>query len=248
MIEVQHLTKRFGTVRAVNQLSFRAPDGAITGLLGANGAGKTTTLRMICGVLNADAGRIRIDAAGSTDRSIELQGRVGALLDHAGLYERLTARENLTYFGRLRGMSPDHLDERVNRVLSELGLKAIADRRTGGFSQGERMKTALGRALLHAPRNVVLDEPTNGLDVPTVRALRDVLRHMRDSGICVVFSSHVLGEVRLLCDRVAVIARGAIVAEGSPEELCENTRSASLEDAFLKLTNDSGRLECTIHA
>ena len=236
MIKVQQLGKSFGRRPVVSSLSFTAADGAITGLLGANGAGKTTTLRMICGVLQPDAGAVTVDGAAGGDDPLARQRRVGALLDHTGIYPRLTVRENLAYFGRLRGMPPADLEKRLGQVISALGLEAVADRRTAGFSQGERMKTALGRAILHAPRNLLLDEPTNGLDVPTVRALRDLLRRFRDAGACVVFSSHVLEEVRALCDRVVMIDRGRLMAEGSPAELCAQTETASLEDAFVKLT------------
>lgn len=225
MIQVQDLAKSFHGRPVVKGLSFTAPDGAITGLLGANGAGKTTTLRMICGVLEPDSGSVRVDG-----------GCVGALLDHMGIYPRLTVRENLAYFGKLRGMAAGALAERIAQVLSTLGLEAIADRRTAGFSQGERMKTALGRAILHAPRSLLLDEPTNGLDVPTVRSLRDFLRRLRDAGVCVLFSSHVLDEVRALCDQVVIMDGGRVVAEGPPARLCLETESASLEEAFVKLT------------
>jgi sodium transport system ATP-binding protein len=236
MIKVQDLGKSFDGRFVVRNLSFQAPDGAITGLLGANGAGKTTTLRMICGVLKAESGSITIDDVSSTRDPLPRQRRVGALLDHMGIYARLTVRENLVYFGRLRGMSPELLKERVDQVLAALGLESIADRRTSGFSQGERMKTALGRAILHSPQNLLLDEPTNGLDVPTVRSLRDLLRRLRDAGTCVVFSSHVLDEVRALCDKVVIISSGSLIAQGSPSELCGQTDTASLEEAFVKLT------------
>jgi sodium transport system ATP-binding protein len=233
MIAVKHVQKRFGEVSAVRDVSFRAADGAITGLLGENGAGKSTTLRMIAGLLEPDHGSITID--GQTPA----RASVGALLDHAGLYGKLTARENLTYFGRLRGIPPAALDRRVNELLDLLDFRRLADRRTAGFSQGERMKTALGRALVHSPRNILLDEPSNGLDVPAVRSLRALLARLRDSGACILFSSHVLAEVRALCDRVVVIARGAVVAEGTPEELCSQTNATSLEDAFITLTESS---------
>src|SRR3974390_2074561 len=236
MIKVHKLGKCFDDRPVVRDLSFEAPDGAITGLLGANGAGKTTTLRIICGVLQSDAGSITIhDAAGSSD-ALTRQRHVGALLDHMGIYSRLTVRENLAYFGELRGMPASLLKERIEWVVSTLGLEAIADRRTAGFSMGERMKTALGRALLHSPQNLVLDEPTNGLDVPTVRSLRYLLQRLRDSGTCVVFSSHVLDEVRALCDKVVIISGGRIVAQGTAAELCSQTESNSLEDAFIQLT------------
>jgi sodium transport system ATP-binding protein len=231
MIEARNLKKSFGPVQAVRDLSFSAPDGAITGLLGSNGAGKSTTLRMICGVLQPNRGSVHIDQP------------LGALLDHIGLYPRLTARENLTYFGELRGIPPVQLAKRIEQLISELGMQTIADRRTAGFSQGERMKTALARAILHSPQNLLLDEPTNGLDIPSVRALRGLLLQMRDSGMCIVLSSHVLEEVRILCDHVAIVSEGRVVAEGSPEDLCRETDTASLEDAFIKLTQEN--LECS---
>ena len=234
MIKVQELGKSFDHRAVVRNLSFDASDRAITGLLGSNGAGKTTTLRMICGVLKPDSGSIVIDDVARD--SLSRQRRLGALLDHMGVYSRLTVRENLVYFGSLRGMSTRLLNERVNQVISILGLESIADRRTFGFSQGERMKTALGRAILDSPQNLLLDEPTNGLDIPTVRSLRDLLKRLRDAGTCVVFSSHVLDEVRALCDNVVVISSGSLVAQGSPSELCIQTNTASLEEAFVKLT------------
>jgi sodium transport system ATP-binding protein len=236
MITIEKLEKSFSGRPVVRGLSFEAHDGAITGLLGANGAGKTTTLRMICGVLKPESGRITIDRSTDATDSPQRQLQVGALLDHIGLYSRLTVRENLAYFGRLRGMPHEESGKRIDAVIAKLGLESIADRRTAGFSQGERMKTALGRAILHSPKNLLLDEPTNGLDIPTVRSLRDLLKRLRDEGTCVVFSSHVLDEVRALCDRVVVISQGKIAAQGSAEELCFQTATASLEDAFVKLT------------
>jgi sodium transport system ATP-binding protein len=244
MIKVLELGKSFDSRPVVRHLSFEAPDGAITGLLGCNGAGKTTTLRMICGVLKPESGSITIDDVAGNGDLLARQHRVGALLDHTGIYSRLTVRENLIYFGRLRGMPPKLLMERVDQVLSILGLESIANRRTAGFSQGERMKTALGRAILHSPRNLLLDEPTNGLDVPTVRSLRDLLRSLRDSGTCVVFSSHVLDEVRALCDKVVVISSGSLAGQGSPAELCAKAGTASFEDAFIKLTCQPENCSC----
>lgn len=240
MLTIRNLEKTFDGRFAVRNVSFEAADGAITGLLGANGAGKTTTLRMICGVLKPDSGTIYVD--GVAENALARQTRLGALLDHTGIYSRLTVRENLTYFGRLRGMAPDTVKKQVEDVLVTLGLQSIADRRTAGFSQGERMKTALARAMLHSPSNLLLDEPTNGLDVPTVRSLRDLLRRLRESGACVVFSSHVLDEVRPLCDHILVISRGTLAAQGTPSELCRQTNTTSLEDAFVKLTSSREEL------
>ncbi len=214
---------------AVDGVWLDAADGAITGLVGCNGAGKTTTLRMICGVLAAESGAVQVDGA---SESIDRRCRLGALLDHTGLYARLTVRENLTYFGRLRGLGP----KPVEQALAALGLEPIAARRAARLSQGEHMKTALARAILHEPQNVVLDEPTNGLDIHSVRALRDVLKRLRDTGRCILLSSHALEEVRMLCDQVFIISRGQIAASGSPEELCEQAGASSLEEAFVRIT------------
>jgi sodium transport system ATP-binding protein len=238
MIHVNHLSKRFGNVEAVHDLSFTAPNGCITGLLGENGAGKTTTLALICGLMRADGGSIRVGPDAGTP--IELRRRIGALLDHKGLYDRLTARENIAYFGRLQGIAPRVLDVQVPDVLRQLGLERLADRRVAGFSQGERMKVALARAIVHAPPHVLLDEPTNGLDIPTVHGLREVLRRMRARGTCVIFSSHVLEEVQALCDNIVIVSRGRVAASGGVEAICRQTQCATLEDAFLKVT---GHLE-----
>jgi sodium transport system ATP-binding protein len=234
VVEVQSLQKRFGTVAAVRDVSFEALDGHITGLLGENGAGKTTTLGMVCGAINPDAGSIRVD--GQIEAPGNRQRRLGALLDHKGLYARLTARENIRYFGELHGLRSRHLLDRVQQTVAQLGLDAIADRRTAGFSQGERMRVALGRALVHAPMNLVLDEPTNGLDISAIRGLRTLLKELRDQGACIILSSHVLEDVRLLCDRVVVLSCGRVVGQGSPSDLCRGTQCDSLEDAFVLLT------------
>ena len=245
MIEVRQLNKRFGNVVAVTDLSFDASDGAVTGLLGANGAGKTTTLKMLAGVLKPDSGRIRTSIGVDGAASESLGTDMGALLDHRGLYERLTARENLRYFARLRGMDPIEADERVAAVIADLGIQGLADRRTAGFSEGERMKVALGRAIVHRPRNLLLDEPTNGLDVPTVRLLRQMLVSLAEGGTCVLFSSHVLAEVENLCDRIVVLAGGTVVGCGTSRELTDATGTTSLEEAFLRLTtNHCGEERC----
>jgi sodium transport system ATP-binding protein len=232
MIQARHLRKRFGSVEAVRDISFTAADGCITGLLGQNGAGKTTTLMLTCGLVVPDAGTVAVgaDPHGSHRRQL------GAVLDHKGLYDRLTARENIAYFGRLHGLEGKALDARVETVVEVLGLQPIADRRTAGFSQGQRMKVALGRAIVHAPTHVLLDEPTNGLDIPSVHALRDMLRRMRDRGTCIVFSSHVLEHVQALCDTVVIIANGRVVAEGDTATICRHTDRRTLEDAFLALS------------
>ncbi|HTQ53059.1 MAG TPA: ATP-binding cassette domain-containing protein [Bryobacteraceae bacterium] len=233
MIRIQNLCKSFDRRPVVRGLSFTAPDGAITGLLGANGAGKTTTLRMICGALQPESGTVALD-----------RSQLGALLDHTGLYARLTVRENLEYFARLRGMPSSARERRMGEVLATLGLEDIAARPAARLSQGQRMRAALARAIVHAPHNLVLDEPANGLDIHSVRALRDFLRRERDAGACVVLASHMLEEVRTLCDKIVIIDRGCLAAEGTPAGLCASTASASLEDAFVKLTRTEEIAAC----
>src|SRR6187431_808737 len=235
MIRVAGLQKRFGTVTAVDGVSFEARDGAITGLLGPNGAGKTTTLRMLYGVMKPDGGRIEVDDVDAVAAPQAAQGRLGVLPDGFGLYPRLTAREHIHYFGELHGISGAALRTRTEELLHLLDMSAIADRRTGGFSHGERTKVAIARALVHNPRNVLLDEPTNGLDVMSTRAVRTIVRRLRDSGHCVLFSSHVMQEVLALCDAIVVIAGGKVVARGTPDELRRQTGRDNLEDAFVAL-------------
>ena len=226
---------------AVTDVSFVAADGTITGLLGENGAGKTTTLGMMCGVLAPDSGSVVVD--GSIAGGCEDRRRIGALLDHTGLYPRLTARENILYFGELQGLRHPAVEQRVEEVLAALDLNRIADRQARTFSQGERVRVAIARAIVHGPRNVVLDEPTNGLDVPTVRALRALLRRMRAEGRCVVFSSHVLAEVRELCDHIVILSKGRVAAQGSIDAICRAAGTSTLEDAFLTMT---GRTELLV--
>ncbi|MGE0462440.1 MAG: ATP-binding cassette domain-containing protein [Vicinamibacterales bacterium] len=235
MIRVEHLRKRFGAVTAVDDVSFDAPDGAVTGLLGPNGAGKTTTLRMLYGLMRPDEGRIHVDDVDAVANPQGAQARLGVLPDASGLYPRLTAREHIQYFGELQGVSGRALVERTDALLGLLDMREIADRRTAGFSHGERTKVALARALVHDPRNVLLDEPTNGLDVMSTRAVRDIIRRLRAEGRTVVFSSHVMQEVSALCDRIIVIAHGRVVASGTPDELRAQTGHQSLEDAFVAL-------------
>jgi sodium transport system ATP-binding protein len=235
MIRVEGLKKRFGSVQAVDGVSFDARDGAITGLLGPNGAGKTTTLRMLYGVMKPEAGQISVDDVDAVASPQQAQGRLGVLPDGFGLYPRLTAREHIHYFGELHGISGVRLRERAEELLHLLDMHTIADRRTGGFSHGERTKVAIARALVHNPRNVLFDEPTNGLDVMSTRAVRTIVRRLRDSGHCIVFSSHVMQEVSALCDAIIVIARGQVVARGTPDELRRQTGRDNLEDAFVAL-------------
>lgn len=234
MIVARDLRKRFGTVEAVRDVSFEASNGRITGLLGPNGAGKTTTLRMISTLVHPNAGTIEIDGRGAaSEPSLASRRRLGVLPDSRGLYPRLTAREHIRYFGRLHGLGGAALEARVETLITRLDMRDIADRRAAGFSQGERVKVALARALVHDPPNVILDEPTNGLDVTSTRAVRQLVLGLREEGRCVVFSSHVMPEVAALCDEIVVIARGCVVGTGSPAELCAKTGAATLEEAFV---------------
>jgi sodium transport system ATP-binding protein len=238
MIEVQRLRKTFrargSSIVAVDDVSFRAVDGEITGLLGPNGAGKTTTLRMLYTLMQPDGGRVLVDGLDPSTHAGDVRRRLGVLPDARGLYKRLTARENIAYFGRLHGLEPALVSQRIGRLVGALGMEDFIDRRSEGFSQGQRTKTAIARALVHDPRNVLLDEPSNGLDVMTTRALRQFLRGLRAEGRCVLFSSHIMQEVAALCDRIVVIAQGRVVAQGTPDELRVQTGQANLEDAFVK--------------
>jgi sodium transport system ATP-binding protein len=244
MIEVQGLTKTFTqgsgrkkrTVEAVQGVTFTAADGCITGLLGSNGAGKTTTLRMVAALIEPDAGRVLVDRIEVARQPQVALARMGVLSDARGLYPRLTARENIVYFGRLHGMSREAAEDRVRDLSHMLDLRTLLDRRTEGFSQGERMKTALARALIHDPPNIILDEPTNGLDVLATRALRDALRRLRDEQRkCVIFSTHIMQEVERLCDHVVVVSHGRTVAQGTVAELGALSGETDFEETFVKL-------------
>ena len=239
MIVVENLHKSFGDkknpVHAVAGVSFTAPDGQITGLLGPNGAGKTTTMRMLYTLMAPDQGRVLVDGFDAVRQATEVRTRLGVLPDARGLYKRLTARENIEYFARLQGISESVIAERIASLSQRLDLAEILDRRTEGFSNGQRVKTALARTLIHDPSNVILDEPTNGLDVMSTRSLRKVMLGLREEGRCVLFSSHIMQEVAALCDTIVVIAKGRVVASGSAEALRELGGSANLEDAFVKI-------------
>ena len=235
MIEARGLRKSFGSTRAVDDVSFIARDGEITGLLGPNGAGKTTTLRMLYTLLRPDAGTILIDGRDALLEPLAVRRRLGVLPDARGLYRRLTARENIEYFGALQGLGAAEARERSEALIAALGMQDIAARRTEGFSQGERVKTAIARALVHGPQNVLLDEPTNGLDVTATRSLREFLRGLKAAGGCILLSTHLMQEVAALCDRVVIVAHGRVVAEGTAEALRAQAGEANLEDAFVKL-------------
>ena len=236
MIEARQLHKCFGDVVAVEDVSFVAADGAITGLLGHNGAGKTTALRMLYTLLVPDKGRALVDGIDVATQPQRVRRRLGVLADARGLYGRLTARENIRYFAELYGLRANALEQRVEELITLLDLSQVSDRRVAGFSQGERMKVAIGRALVHRPRNLILDEPTNGLDVMSTRAMRQLLRTLRDDGCCVLFSSHVMQEVSALCSHIVIVADGRVVASGSASALQQQAGVDSLEELFVQLT------------
>jgi sodium transport system ATP-binding protein len=240
MIEITGLSKAFGRVQAVAGLTLSAGDGQITGLIGPNGAGKSTTFRVAFGLIRPDAGRVAVDGHDMVSDRIEAQRRIGALPDVRGLYPRLTAREHIRYFGNLHGLSGPGLETRIDRLVELLEMEGFADRRARGFSRGQELKVALGRALVHEPANLILDEPTNGLDVVSTRAVRRLLRGMRDAGHCILLSSHLMAEVGVLCDRLAVIDRGRVVASGTPGELRAWTGCDDLEEVFMEALARAG--------
>ncbi|MFC3652510.1 ATP-binding cassette domain-containing protein [Dyella humi] len=235
MIEVKDLHKHFGDVKAVDGVSFMARDGEITGLLGPNGAGKTTTLRMLYTLMRPDRGQVLVDGIDVASDAQAVRRQLGVLPDARGLYKRLTARENIDYFARLQGMDEALIRTRREQLIKALDMADIANRRTEGFSQGQRVKTAIARALVHDPKNVILDEPTNGLDVMATRSMRHFMRQLKEEGRCVLFSSHIMQEVAALCDRIVVIAHGRVVADETPDALRAQTGEANLEDAFVKI-------------
>ncbi len=234
MISVKDLHKSFGDVKAVDGISFEAADGRITGLLGPNGAGKSTTLRVLYTVLKPDSGSAAIDGIDVVTDSLDARRRIGSLPHASGLYPHLTARENIAYYAALYGMPSDKADVRVDQVIAQLDIEDFADRRTKGFSQGQRTKVALARALVHEPRNIILDEPSNGLDVMATRSLRDLIRGLKAAGNCILFSSHVMQEVEHLCDEIVIIAEGQVAIHDSPDGIRHQTGCDDLEDAFVK--------------
>jgi len=240
MIVVNDIHKSFGKVKAVRGVSFDAPDGKITGLLGPNGAGKSTTLRILYTVLRPDHGNASIDGLDVVTDDLAARQRIGALPHGAGLYPHLSARENITYYAALCGLDKATLDDHVAEIIKLLEIDEFADRHTKGFSQGQRTKVALARSLVHNPKNVILDEPTNGLDVMATRSLRDLILKLKDDGRCVLFSSHVMQEVAALCDDICIIAHGKVAIDGSADSIRERTGCEDLEDAFVAAINMVG--------
>lgn len=235
MIEVRNLSKHFGDVKAVDGLSLQAKDGSITGLLGPNGAGKTTTLRTLYGLQKADQGQVFVDGCDVAKDLTKAISKLGVFPDSVGLYDRLTTREHLQFYGEMQGISRTEIEAAISRTQGYFNIEDLLDRRCKGFSHGEKMKVALSRALIHSPQNLILDEPTNGLDVMSIRMLRALLVRLRDEGKCILFSSHVMQEVSALCDHIYIMAEGRLVASGTPEQLCAQADKETLEEAFVSL-------------
>lgn len=250
MIQMNALKKSFddGTnkVVALDGLSLTARDGRVTGLIGPNGAGKTTAFRIVYGLLLADSGNASVDGIDVGTERMEAQRALGVLPDVRGLYPRLTAREHIRYFGQLHGAGGAELEKDIDDLIIRLGMEEFADRRAKGFSRGQELKVALGRALVHRPKNLILDEPTNGLDVMSSRAVRDLIKEMRDNGHCILISSHIMSEVSALCDDLVIIASGRVIAAGTPDELREQTGADDIEEVFVRAVlkdqaNDLGK-------
>jgi sodium transport system ATP-binding protein len=241
VIEVEGISKSFGAVRALDAVGFKALDGRITGLLGPNGAGKSTCLRILSTVLEPDEGRARVGGIDLATSARAARRVLGVLPHSSGLYQQLTGRENIEYYGRLHGLDETALAARVDALIERLELGAIADRKAKGFSQGERTKIALARALVHDPQHLLLDEPTNGLDVMATRHLRDWLRELRRWGRCVLLSSHVMQEVEALVDELVIIAAGRVTLTGSPAELAQRFPGRSLEEIFVEAVHGAER-------
>ena len=242
MIEIQNLSKRFDQLDALKGLDLVARDGRVTGLIGPNGAGKTTAFRIVYGLLVADEGTAKVDGIDVAQNRMAAQSQLGVLPDVRGLYPRLTAREHIRYFGRLHGASGKALETDIEELVARLGMADFADRLTKGFSRGQELKVALGRALVHRPRNLILDEPTNGLDVMSTRAVRDLILEMKAQGHCILISSHIMTEVSALCDDLVIIAEGQAVASGTPDALRMQTGNDDLEDVFVRILTDAGAL------
>ena len=235
MIEIENLTKRFDQVQALGGLSLTAQDGRVTGLIGPNGAGKTTAFRIVYGLLTPDHGCARVDGVDVAKDRMLAQRQLGVLPDVRGLYPRLSAREHIRYFGQLHGAHGAALEADIDELVKRLGMTDFADRLAKGFSRGQELKVALGRALVHRPRNLILDEPTNGLDVMSSRAVRELIAEMKAEGHCILISSHIMSEVSLLCDDLVIVSEGRTVASGTPDELRAAVGADDLEEVFVRI-------------
>jgi sodium transport system ATP-binding protein len=243
VIHVEHLAKRFKKFQAVSDVSFEACDGQVFGLLGPNGAGKTTTLRILSTVLEPDKGTATVSGFDIRRQKQQVRAHLGILVENAGLYRQLTARECLRYIGQLHGLDGKLLERRIDSIVDELGMESFADRKTDGFSRGMTRKVVMGMALVHNPPNVIFDEPTAGLDVVSTRAVRELIQRFKREGRCVILSTHLMDEVERLCDMVAIIHRGTILATGSPAELAQAQGVDNLESAFVKIVGERALMD-----
>jgi sodium transport system ATP-binding protein len=246
MIEAHHLTKSFrdkkrGEIRATDHISFRVNPGQIYGLLGANGAGKTTTLRLLATLLKPTSGSAVIAGFDVVKEPAKVRAHVGFLAASTALYARLTAREMITYFGRLNGLADPEIKVRLKRLADELDMHEFLDRRCDKFSTGMKQKTSIARTLIHDPAVMIFDEPTLGLDVMTARAIVRFVRECRDRGKTVIYSTHLMGEVEKLCDTIGIIHDGKLLAEGTLAELRTRYAEQDLEEIFVKIVGGEGK-------
>jgi sodium transport system ATP-binding protein len=235
MIKAHQLAKRFKKLQAVKNITFQAQAGQVFGLLGPNGAGKTTTLRILSTVIEPTSGSASVDGYDIRTHKDAVRSRLGILVESAGLYTHSTPREHLRFIGNLHGLDGPDLEKQIDYLVETLDMQDFVDRRAKGFSRGMIRKVVLGMALVHDPPNVILDEPTQGLDVISTRVVREIIRRFRDQGRCIVLSTHHMDEVERLCDYVAVVHRGEILERGTPGELTAKYRADSLETAFVEI-------------
>jgi len=243
MIEVKELKKNFGKVIALDGASFSAKDGKITALLGPNGAGKSTCLRILSTIIKPSSGDATVSGFDVLKDSFEVREQIGVLPHNSGIYSRLNATENIEYYGQLHGIQADELKEKTENLLEQLQMKDFCLRPAEGYSQGQKIKVALARALIHDPLNILLDEPSSGLDIMATRALRDIINGLKDSGKCVLFSSHIMQEVETLCEDIVIINKGVVKFNGTIDEFRNHSGSQDLEEAFLKITDSTGEDE-----
>ncbi len=243
MIHAEHLAKSFKKFQALADITFDAFDGQVFGLLGPNGAGKTTTLRILSTVLEPDYGTATVSGHDIRRHKQQVRKNLGILVENAGLYKQLTARECLRYVGKLHGLDGAPLEQQIERLSNELGMESFLDRKTDGFSRGMTRKVVMGMALIHNPPNVIFDEPTAGLDVVSTRAVRELIHRFREEGRCVILSTHLMDEVERLCDRVAIIHRGTIMATGTPDELKQSQGVDNLESAFVRIVGERALMD-----
>lgn len=243
MVEVSHLVKHFqdigrGIIRAVDGISFQVRAGEIFGLLGPNGAGKTTTLRILSTVLSPTAGSARICGFDVTSQPAEVRRRIGFVSASTAIYDRMTGREMVSFFGRLYGLRPEVVNRRTEELFTRLGL-SDPDRLGAKMSSGMRQKVSIARALVHDPPVLIFDEPTVGLDVLAARAVLEIVAALRKDGKCIIFSTHIMREAEKLCDRIAILHEGKIVAQGTLDDLRQQAGIYDLEELFFRLISSS---------